>query len=643
MTICLTMIVRDEAHVVGEAIASVVPYVCEFVVVDTGSIDGTARLVREIFDRYELPGYVFERPWRDFGYNRTEALRLARAHAGAEYLWMIDADDLLVGRPEIGALTRDGYELRFGPGVEYWRPQIFKREKPWRYVGALHEYAACDGETTSGRIGGDYHLRSRRLGSRNRASDKYARDAALLAAQVEADPSNPRNVFYLAQSYFDAGDLEPALRHYSRRVSMGGWGEEVFYARYRAAQCLERLGRPVEEVVDAYARCFDEHPTRAEPLVDAARVARLAGDFRTAYEHARRATEVPLPGAGGLFVYTPDYEYRAADERAVAAYYLERHEEAFGLNQGLLENPSLPESERPRIERNRDFSVPFVQDTFLRYDADLVRRVSDRTPTTAPRVIFSITACKRLDLFVRTMTSFLNACEDIDLIDRWLCIDDNSSAADRAEMGRLFPFLELTCKGPEQRGHAPSMNLIRSAATSPFLIHLEDDWQFFVRRRYIEPAIEILRESPNVGQVLFNRNYAELPQDRDLPGGHLAFSWEHGFRFRIHEHYPADSDDYRRFHAAHGGRPTNAYWPHYSLRPGVMKTSVFQRLGPYSEASPHFELDYARRYAAAGLRTAFLDGIHCMHIGRLTSERGASDKPNAYQLNDQPQFTRGNR
>ena len=80
-TICLTMIVKDEAHVVGETIASVLPYISEFVVVDTGSSDGTPRLVRECFDRHELPGYVFQRPWRDFGHNRSEALQLARVHA----------------------------------------------------------------------------------------------------------------------------------------------------------------------------------------------------------------------------------------------------------------------------------------------------------------------------------------------------------------------------------------------------------------------------------------------------------------------------------------------------------------------------------------------------------------------------------
>src|SRR6185295_941723 len=118
------------------------------------------------------------------------------------------------------------------------------------------------------------------------------------------------------------------------------------------------------------------------------------------------------------------------------------HEEALRLNQELLDGNAVPHAQRGRIERNRDFSVPFVGDRFLRYDADLVARIRNRQPSADPVVTLSITTCKRLDLFVRTMTSFLNACQDIDLIDHWLCVDDASSDADRAEMQRLFPFFD---------------------------------------------------------------------------------------------------------------------------------------------------------------------------------------------------------
>ena len=140
-------------------------------------------------------------------------------------------------------------------------------------------------------------------------------------------------------------------------------------------------------------------------------------------------------------------------------------------------------------------------------------------------------------------------------------------------MRRLFPFFEFVFKGPSDKGHARSLNLIRDSLRTPWLVHLEDDWHFFARRPYIGPAIEILTAEPGLGQVLFNRNYAETLEDREIPGGFRRRLAGHGHRYVVHEHYPSGSDKLRRFQESHR-RPSNAWWPHYSLRPAVVRTSV---------------------------------------------------------------------
>ena len=173
------MIVRNEEHVVRETLASALPHIDTWVIVDTGSTDGTMDAIRDFFHEADVEGELHERPWRDFGTNRTEALGLCRGKA--DYAWMLDADDLVVGDLDLSALDLDGYKLRFGPDFVYWRLQIFRTDLEWRYVGVVHEHPECVGRSASeGRVEGDYHIVSRRLGDRNRARDKYRRDAKLL-------------------------------------------------------------------------------------------------------------------------------------------------------------------------------------------------------------------------------------------------------------------------------------------------------------------------------------------------------------------------------------------------------------------------------------------------------------------------------
>src|SRR5215467_9277232 len=90
-TICLSMIVRNEAHVIRRCLASVLPIIDHWVIVDTGSTDGTQDVVREFM--HARPGTLVERAWVDFGHNRTEAFEYARQHA--DYVLVIDADETL--------------------------------------------------------------------------------------------------------------------------------------------------------------------------------------------------------------------------------------------------------------------------------------------------------------------------------------------------------------------------------------------------------------------------------------------------------------------------------------------------------------------------------------------------------------------
>src|SRR5204862_2757696 len=112
-TICLNMIVRNEAPVIRRCLDSVRPIIDYWVIVDTGSTDGTQDIIRELYK--DIPGELHERPWVDFAHNRTETLNLARERA--EYIFVIDADEVIVCEPgfSMPPLAAEAYNM----GVRY--------------------------------------------------------------------------------------------------------------------------------------------------------------------------------------------------------------------------------------------------------------------------------------------------------------------------------------------------------------------------------------------------------------------------------------------------------------------------------------------------------------------------------------------
>jgi hypothetical protein len=253
------------------------------------------------------------------------------------------------------------------------------------------------------------------------------------------------------------------------------------------------------------------------------------------------------------------------------------------------------------------------------------------------KVIFTVTTCKRFDLFEKTINSFINCSPDSDLnqIAEWLCVDDNSSDADRQKMMTRYPFFRYIFKGEDAKGHIPSMNIIRNyvlAKGYKYTLHFEDDWQSVCAIPTIQRSIDIMKANPEIKQVVHNRNYVQLIRqcDIDMPGGYLRQVPETHDRYILHQFYMQGSPEFVAFQQRVGS--TIANWPYYTLNPSLLDTVVYRALGPFEKRTWHFEFDYAVAFLCAGFKTAFLDGIYRIHIGKLL---GDDSVKNAYELNDE--------
>lgn len=667
-TICLNMIVKNESHIILDTLNVISKYIDYWVICDTGSTDGTQELIKDFFLKHNIPGDLLQHEWIDFGHNRTLAIQACKGKA--DYIFIIDADDTIVGDLQFPSdMNADAYYLKFGKNFTWNRVQIFSNLLDWKYIGVIHEFAVCISkkDTNIQIIEGNYYIDGRCMGARSKDPKKYLKDAELAANNIDKSLAEgdtymaARYTFYAAQGYTDYGDLENGLKYYKLRITQGGWVEEVYYSYFKIAKNIKGLNTKnmndpsiIELIEQSFLAAYNYLPTRAEPLYELALMFRLLNNFEKSYHYSSIGLKIEFPKNQRLFISKDIYDWRLKDECSISAFYLKKYQQSFDLCQELLHYLPIPESDRPRIEQNSDFCVPHIKDILTKYNVDIINRINSYK-SNRNLVTFVITTYNRFHTFQKTFNSFINCCKDIFLIDKWICIDDNTNSDDRLKMQKLYPFFTFIWKDPSQSGHLASMNILIDKVTTPFLLHMVDDWQFFERKDYIKPALVILQEhipldssKKSIAQVSFNRNYIKSISERGIPGGVLSFTHNYNYRYLIHEYCIPNSKEYTDFFIRHNNKPANCYWPHFSLSPSLTNTSIFRILGNFSLNNNYnnFELDFAHRYVAANFITAFFDTISCLYIGNLPNEpyifindNDENDKSNSYKNNILKQFT----
>lgn len=362
--ICLNMIVKDEAPVIGRALDSVREVIECYRIVDTGSTDGTPEAILAIMDTHGVPGEVHFRPWVDFGHNRQQALDLVYADASTAWALFIDADEELGYRDpafyrDLQAGTSYDLEKRYG-NLAYRVPHLINiANARWSWHGPVHEYLAVEGNPPRRFLAGVWIQVHPGEGSRSRGlspRQKFLRDAELLETALQRDPQNARNRFYLAQSYRDAGMPEKAYLNYHLRSLMPGWVEESYLAQLEKARLMIALKMPHGEILAAFLQAHEMRPGRAEALWHLASYCRLRQNHAQAYLFARAGAAIPLP-EDRLFVRQDVYRWRLLDEWAISAYWTGRYRESAEVSRRLLAEGHHDPRDTPRLQANLRFAL----------------------------------------------------------------------------------------------------------------------------------------------------------------------------------------------------------------------------------------------------------------------------------------------
>lgn len=342
------MIVKNESRVIRRCLSSLVQLIDDWVIVDTGSTDGT----QEMICRYlaHIPGRLYERAWVDFAWNRNEALKLGSTLA--DYFLFIDADDQLIGSFDKEKLGLDFYAVNYQKGPCTTKRILLARQGlDWKWEGIIHETLSSERAKSSAFLS-DVWIQAGKEGSRARDPNTLKKDIELLKKVLAKGEDKARLLFHLGVFSEEAKDLTFALECFEKRALMGGWDQEVFYALFRIGALQEMLGASFETVEKSYLKAFSHRPSRAEPLV-ALGVAYLQKKaYEKAYFTLEKALSIPL-SSDVIYVMQNIYEYGALFYFAEATFRLGRYEKTWDLYKKLLAIPNLLPSEREYLEKNR--------------------------------------------------------------------------------------------------------------------------------------------------------------------------------------------------------------------------------------------------------------------------------------------------
>lgn len=345
MSICLNMIVRNEARNISRLFGSIKDVIDYYVILDTGSTDRTIEVIAEVSAGHKIAGKVFSAEWKpDFGFMRQQALDRAKIFSPCSHILIMDADEEFVGR-------KGHWQEALKNNVSYRVPKFYGRfrndhinlisqtsEGFW-WTGALHEELLADpsNEIEVFHWGKIISHPNEGVRSRGKSVDEKLRgDLEKLRGMLEEHRSE-RTLFYLAQTYKDLREYRTAAHHYCELIAYGGCGQRKYRALLGYASCLEALHGVPKDIADTLISAINTRPGRLEAYYYLSKLYLRESSIHLAYIFAK---------AGLEYLYTSDnymlesdiYEWRHLALYCRICLMLGKNREMEELYESLLDD-----------------------------------------------------------------------------------------------------------------------------------------------------------------------------------------------------------------------------------------------------------------------------------------------------------------
>ena len=230
--------------------------------------------------------------------------------------------------------------------MKYTRNECYRLNKPFKFYGPVHEYIICEDNNISSALMEGLSVNVQMDGGswKENIPSKYLSHAHVLEKYINANRSDPRLIFYTAQSYHDSAcvqDNRPeneermrrSLKYYKERVSRSdGYPEEIFYAQYRIGTIMRVTEEPWPLTMSELLKAYSIDPLRGEPIKVIIDYYLQVGEWHNAYIFSKFAKanfhgKNPYPQRL-LFVDESLYIWKFLESHSAACFYTQRTDEA---------------------------------------------------------------------------------------------------------------------------------------------------------------------------------------------------------------------------------------------------------------------------------------------------------------------------
>ena len=223
-----------------------------------------------------------------------------------------------------------------------------------------------------------------------------------------------------------------------------------------------------------------------------------------------------------------------------------------------------------------------------------------------------ITSCGRLNLLSKTINSFKKY--NTYPIKKIIIVDDSGDLTIHEEADKLLPFLledydHFVFFNNKRKGQLKSIDYAYSLVDTPYIFHLEDDWEFY-RPSFIEHSFKLMDNDPKLITVWLRELNDTMNHPRYKESNFVT--------------YPAEDEPlavlkYYYLKEYKG-------WSGFSFNPGLRRHRDYKTISPFTKHIPdklvnipesllEIELAISKKYGDLGFKAAIFEKGYVRHIG----------------------------